>query len=275
MGEISLVIDGLGIPESTRWHDGKAWLCNWGAGEVLSLTPGGDREVIAQLARQTLPFSVDWRPDGRMLAVDGPRRLLLGLEPDGALAPVADLSSLGEGAANELVVDGSGNAYVNGGEGSVVRVTPDGSVSKVVDGLDFPNGMALIDRDRTLIVADSYAQALTAYEVLGDGSLSAGRVWAEVEHAPDGICADTDDALWIATVPGRRCIRVREGGEVLDTLAVDRGCFACMLGGEDGRTLFIAAAEWRGMEALAKDGPGLTGQLLAAPNQPAPHAGRP
>jgi sugar lactone lactonase YvrE len=200
---------------------------------------------------------------------------LLGLEPDGALAPVADLSSLGEGAANELVIDGSGNAYVNGGEGSVVRVTPDGSVSKVADGLEFPNGMALIDRDRTLIVADSYAQALTAYEVLGDGSLSAGRVWAEVEHAPDGICADTDDALWVATVPGRRCIRVSEGGEVLDTVAVDRGCFACMLGGEDRRTLFIAAAEWRGMDALAEHGPGLTGQLLAAPDQPAPHAGRP
>lgn len=275
MVDLSLLIDGLGIPESTRWHDGKAWLCNWGAGEVLAVTGGGDREVIAQLARQTLPFSIDWRPDGQLLAVDGPRRLLLGLEPDGALAPVADLSSLGEGAANELVVDGSGNAYVNGGEGSVVRVTPDGSVSKVADGLEFPNGMALIDRDRTLIVADSYAQALIAYEVLGDGSLSAGRVWAEVEHAPDGICADTDDALWIATVPGRRCIRVREGGEVLDTVAVDRGCFACMLGGEDGRTLFIAAAEWRGMDALAEHGPGLTGQLLAAPDQPAPHAGRP
>ena len=274
MGEISVVIDGLGFPESTRWRDGRVWVCNWGAGEVLAVTAGGEREVIAQLSPQTLPFSIDWLPDGRMLAVDGPR-LLLGLKPHGALAPVADLSSLGEGAGNELVVDGAGNAYVNGGAGSVVRVTPDGSVTKVADGLKFPNGMALVDRDRTLIVADSYAQALIAYEVHGDGSLSDGRVWAELEHAPDGICADTDGALWIATVPGRRCIRVREGGEVLDTVAVDRGCFACMLGGDGGRTLFIAAAEWHGMDILAEHGPGLTGQLLAAPDQPAPHAGRP
>jgi sugar lactone lactonase YvrE len=159
MGEISLVVDGLGIPESTHWHDGKVWLCNWGAGEVLAVTAGGEREVIARLAPQTLPFSIDWLPDGRMLAVDGPRRLLLGLEPDGALAAVAELGSLGAGAANELVVDGAGNAYVNGGAGSVVRVTPDGSVDKVAGGLKFPNGMALIDRDCTLIVADSYVQA--------------------------------------------------------------------------------------------------------------------
>ena len=200
MGEIRLVIDGLGIPESTRWRDGKVWLCNWGAGEVLAVTAGGDREVIAELAPQTLPFSIDWLPDRRMLAVDGPRRLLLRLEAGGALAAVAELGSLGEGAANELVVDGAGNAYVNGGAGSIVRVTPDGSVSKVADGLKFPNGMALIDRDRTLIVADSYAQALTAYEVHGDGSLSDGRVWAELEHAPDRISADADGALWIATV---------------------------------------------------------------------------
>jgi sugar lactone lactonase YvrE len=275
VGELHPIIDGLGIPESTRWRDGLAWLCNWGAGEVLAVTPSGERDVVTRLGPETLPFSIDWLADGRLLVVDGPRRLLLRLEPDGAVTTVADLRGLGDGAANELVVDGAGNAFVNGGDGAVVRVTSEGSVRKVADGLKFPNGMALVDGDRTLLAADSYAQALIAYDVHGDGSLSDGRVWAKLEHAPDGICADTDGALWIATVPGRRCIRVREGGEVLDTVAVDRGCFACMLGGEDGRTLFIAAAEWRGMETLAKDGPGLTGQLLAAPDQPAPHAGRP
>ena len=275
MNEVRVLLDGLGIPESTRWHDGRVWLCNWGAGEVLAVTPSGGREIITQLAPKTLPFSIDWLPDGRLLAVDGPRRLLLRLEADGALAPVADLSGLGEGAANELVVDGAGNAYVNGGAGSVVRVTPDGRATKEADGLRFPNGMAFVDRDRTLVVADSYAQALIAYDVQGDGSLSDGRVWAELEHAPDGICVDAEGAVWIATVPGRRCVRVREGGEVLDTVAVDRGCFACVLGGEDGRTLFIAAAEWRGMDALAEYGPGQTGQLLAAPDRPAAHAGRP
>jgi sugar lactone lactonase YvrE len=275
MGDVSLLIDGLGIPESTRWRDGRVWLCNWGAGEVLAVTPSGDREVITRLAPATLPLSVDWLPDGRLLVVDGPRRRLLRLEPDGALAAVANLGSLGEGPANELVVGGAGNAFVNGGAGGVAHVTPDGSVRRVADGLKFPNGMALVDRDRTLVVADSHAQALIAFEVHGDGSLSAGRVWAELEHAPDGICADADGAIWFATVPGQRCVRVREGGVVLDTVAVDRGCFACMLGGVDGRTLFIAAAEWHGMDSLINDGPGSTGRLLAAPNQPAPHAGRP
>jgi sugar lactone lactonase YvrE len=270
-----ILLDGLGIPESTRWRDGRIWLCNWGAGEVLAVTPSGESEVIARLAPDTLPFSIDWLPDGTMLAVDGPRRRLLRLEPNGELAPVADLGSLGAGAANELVVDGAGNAYVNGGAGSIVRVTPGGRVRKVADGLEFPNGMALIDGDRTLVVADSYAQALLAYQVQGGESLSEGRVWAGLEHAPDGICADASGAVWVATVPGRRCVRVREGGEVLDTIAADRGCFACMLGGDDGETLFIAAAQWRGTDSLANDGPGSTGQLLVAPGQAAVHAGRP
>jgi sugar lactone lactonase YvrE len=233
----------------------------------------GEREVITRRAPRSLPFSVDWLPDGRLLAVDGPRRLLMRLETNRVLTPVADLTSFGDGAANEIVVDSAGNAFLNGGDGSVVRVTPEGGVRKVADGLKFPNGMALLERDRTLVVADSHTQALIAYDVTCDGSLSAGRVRAELEHAPGGICGHANGAAWVATVPGQRCIRVREGGAVLDT--VDRGCFACMLGGVDGRTLFIAAAEWRGMDALISDGPGLSGQLLAAPDQPAPHAGRP
>jgi sugar lactone lactonase YvrE len=274
-GDLSLLIDGLGIPESTRWRDGRVWLCNWGAGEVLAVAPSGEREVITRLPPQTLPFSVDWLPDGRLLVIDGPRRMLLRHEPHGGLTPVADLSRLGDGPANELVVDSTGAAFVNGGQGSIVRVTADGSARKVADGLKFPNGMALVDQERTLLVADSHAQALIAYDIHSDGSLSDAWVWAELEHAPDGICSDADGAVWVATVPGRRCVRVSQGGEVLHTVGVDRGCFACMLGGEDGRTLFIAAAAWRGMDALISDGPGLTGQLLAAPDQPAPHAGHP
>ncbi|HWE07772.1 MAG TPA: SMP-30/gluconolactonase/LRE family protein, partial [Solirubrobacteraceae bacterium] len=139
----------------------------------------------------------------------------------------------------------------------------------------WPNGMALVDDGRTLVVADSGAEQLVAFEVRDDATLSGRRVWAELEQAPDGICADADGAVWVASVPGQHCVRVREGGEVLSTVAVDRGCFACVLGGEDGRTLFIAAAEWRGMEAAMSEGPGLTGRVLAAPDQPAPHAGRP
>jgi sugar lactone lactonase YvrE len=275
MGDIRLVLDGLGFPESTRWRDGRVWLCNWGAGEVLAVTPDGRQEVIARLAPQTLPFSIDWLPDGRLLVIDGPQRLLLRQDPDGTLQTLADLSGFGAAPFNELVVDREGNAFVNGGPGLVVLVRPDGSLLPVADGLRWPNGMALVESGRTLVVADSHAHQLIGFDAAEDGTLSNPRVWGDLDHAPDGICADADGAVWVASVPGLNCVRVREGGHVLDTVTVDRGCFACMLGGEDGRTLFIAAAEWRGMEAAMSEGPGLTGQLLAAPDQPAAHAGRP
>jgi sugar lactone lactonase YvrE len=275
MGETRLVIDGLGFPESTRWREGRVWLCNWGAGEVLAVTADGGCEVVARVAPRTLPFSIDWLPDGRLIVIDGPRRLLLRQEPGGALDTFADLTGLGSAPFNELVIDATGNAYANGGAGSVVLVRSDGTVREVADGLKWPNGMALIDGGHTLVVADSHAQQLVAFKVAEDATLSGRRAWAELEYAPDGICADADDAIWVATVPGQQCMRVREGGDVLDAVAVDRGCFACMLGGEDGRTLFIAAAKWHGMEAAMSEGPGLSGQLLAAPDRPSPHAGRP
>jgi sugar lactone lactonase YvrE len=275
MREIRLLVDGLGFPESTRWRDGRVWLCNWGAGEVLAVTTGGEREVMARVAPRTLPFSIDWLPDQRLLVIDGPQRRLLRQDSDGALKTVADLTSFGAAPFNELVVDAVGNAYINGGRGSIACVRPDGRVRQVADGLEWPNGMALLDDGRILVVADSGAKQLVAFEVASGGTLSGRRVWADLEHAPDGICADADGALWVASVPGQHCTRVREGGEVLNTVVVDRGCFSCMLGGDDGRTLFIGAAEWRGMEAAMSEGPGLTGRLLAAPDQPAPHAGRP
>jgi sugar lactone lactonase YvrE len=278
MSETRVLLEGLGFPESTRWHDGRAWLCNWGAGEVLAVTAGGEREVVARISPQALPFSIDFLPDGRLLIIDGPRRLLLRAEPDGTLATVADLAGFGAETFNELVVDEAGNAYVNGGNGGpgmVVLVRPDGSASQVAEGLQWPNGMAIIDGGRTLVVADSHARQLVGFDVAADGTLSGRRVWAALEHAPDGICADADGAVWAASVPGQHCVRVREGGAVLSTVTVDRGCFACMLGGDDGRTLFIAAAQWRGFEAAMTEGPGVTGRLLAAPGQPAPHAGHP
>jgi sugar lactone lactonase YvrE len=275
MSETRVLVDGLGFPESTRWHDGRAWLCNWGAGEVLAVSSDGQRQVIARLAPQTIPLSIDWLPDGRLLVVDGPQGRLLRQEPDGTLVTVAELSAFGRPPFNELVVDATGNAYVNGGPGRVVCVRPDGSTREVADGLRWPNGMALVDDGRTLVVADSHAEHLVAFDVAGDGTLGSRRVWADLEYAPDGVCADSEGAIWVASVPGQRCARVREGGEVLDTITVDRGCFACMLGGQDGRTLYIAAARWHGMQAAMSDGPDWTGQLLAAPNQPAPHAGHP
>lgn len=150
------MIDGLGFPESIRWRDGRVWLCNWGTGEILAVTIDGEREVVARLAPQTLPFSIDWLPDGRLLVIDA----------------VADLTGLGSAPFNELVVDAHANAYVNGGPESVVCVRPDGSLRQVADGLQWPNGMALVDDGRTLVVADSHAEHLVAFQVAVDGTLS-------------------------------------------------------------------------------------------------------
>ena len=273
--EARVLIDGLGFPESTRWHAGRLWVCNWGAGEVLAVAADGTGEVMARVAAGTIPFSIDWLPDGRLLVVDGPQRRLLSQGADGSLQPVADLAEVGPAPLNEIVLTAAGGVYVNGGAGSIFRVEPGGTFRVVADGLQWPNGMAVLADDATLVVADSHARQLVAFTIGDGGALSDRRTWAELEHAPDGICPDGDGAVWVATVPGERCVRVAEGGDVLTTVHADRGCFACMLGGEDGRTLFIAAAQWRGMEAAMTEGPGATGRVLTAPGQPASHVGRP
>src|SRR6267143_5757134 len=153
---------------------------------------------------------------------------------------------------NEIVVDGRGNVYINGGSGITV-LTSDGLLRQVADGIAFPNGMVIPPDNSTLFIAESYGKKLTAFDIAADGSLSNRRVWADLgDGVPDGICIDADAAVWYADVPNKRCVRVREGGEVLQTVTVDRGCFACMLGGAEKRTLFIIATEWRGMDKIAE-----------------------
>ena len=196
---------------------------------------------------------------------------LLRREPDGSLVTHADLGSPGW---NDIVVDGRGNAYVNragfnpmAGEpfqpGFVFLVTADGSVRQVAGDIAFPNGMAVTADNSTLIVADSYRHCLVAFDIAPDGGLSGRRAWADLgAGTPDGICADAQDAVWYADVPGRSCVRVAEGGTVLQTVGLDRGGFACALGGPGRSTLFIVAAEWRGMTGPQLVTPG-SGQVLA------------
>jgi sugar lactone lactonase YvrE len=271
--ELRTLMTGLAFGESPRWHDGRLWFCNWGAQEIVAIDLDGVGEVVLRVPT-TLPFCIDWLPDGRLLIVSGPEGLLLRREDDGSLVTLADLNGLSDHSWNEIVVDGRGNAYVNGAgfdlmggaefaPGMIALVSPDGSARQVADGIAFPNGMAVTPDNSTLIVAESYAGRLTAFDIAADGSLSNRRVWAELDGGiPDGICVDAEGAVWYADVPNKRCTRVREGGEVLRAIELDRGCFACMLGGADGRTLFMVAAEWRGPAAMLDVE--RTGQVLVA-----------
>jgi sugar lactone lactonase YvrE len=251
MQEPRVLVTGRGLVEAPRWYDGRLYFSDWTAGEVLTLDADGGTEVVARVA--SLPLCSAWLPDGRLLIVSSADGLLLRREPDGSLQTHADLGGPGW---NDIVVDGRGNAYVNSvgfdmtaGEavrpGHVVLVTADGTVRRVAGDLAFPNGMAVTADNATLLVAESYGPRLTAFDIGAGGELSGRRVFAELEDAPDGICVDAEGAVWAATVPGRCCVRVAEGGRVLQTIDFDRGCFACALGGPDRRTLFVTAAEWR------------------------------
>src|SRR4051794_9743719 len=265
--DLDVLVDGLGIPESLRWHDRRLWFCDWGAAEIWSLGGDGQRRLEARVPT-TLPMSIDWLPDGRLLVVSGQEGLLLRREPNGELVTHGDLRSI-DPLFNELVVDARGDAYVNAA--SLALVTHDGVVRSEAGDLAFGNGMAITDDGATLLVAESHGHRLTAFDIGADGGLSGRRVWADLgEAAPDGICLDADGACWYADVPHRRCVRVREGGEVLEVIEADRGCYSCMLGGDDGRTLYIGTAEWFGMDRIA-DTAG-TGRILAA-RVTVPHAG--
>jgi sugar lactone lactonase YvrE len=272
-----VLMEGIGLGESPRWHEGRLWFSDWVAHRVFALDPDGEAEVMAEV--DAFPFSIDWLPDGTLLITAGQE--LRRQESDGSLVTHVDLRHLSDYGWNEIVVDGRGFTYVNnvgfdlmGGEdpkpGLIAVVTPDGEARQVADGLAFPNGMAITPDGSTLIVAESYEGRLAAFDIGPDGGLSNRRVWADLGEGGDGICIDADGAVWCPKF--QACVRVAEGGEILETIDLDRFCFACMLGGEDGGTLFMNVAEWTGPEGIFRDP--RTGQVLAV-EAPAPHAGRP
>ncbi|MBO3748852.1 SMP-30/gluconolactonase/LRE family protein [Streptosporangiaceae bacterium NEAU-GS5] len=281
MPTVTTLLTGLVFGESPRWHEDRLWLSDMGDGRVVAVDLDGKSEIVAEIP--AMPMGLGRLPDGRMLIVSSRDGRLLRREPDGALTAYADLTALSAHPWSDMVVDGRGNAYIGNigfdfpyGEpttGIIALVTPDGRVRQVADGISFANGVAVTPGNETLIIAESYGNRLTAFDIGPDGNLTNRRVWAHLDGAfPDGICLDADGAVWYADVPNRRCVRVREGGEVLQTVEVDRGCFACVLGGPDGRTLFITAAEFGGGESMATAG--RTGQVLTV-EAPAPAVGWP
>jgi sugar lactone lactonase YvrE len=285
--ETRILLSGLGMGESPRWHDGRLWFSDWGTDEIVAVDLDGHNEVMDRGGGGS-GWAANWLPDGRMLVTGGE---LIRVEADGARVRHADLSHISRYGWSEITVDGRGDVYVNsinfdwahfndllaGGAtpGKIALVTPDGQAREVADGLAFPNGMVVTPDNATLIVAESFARRLTAFDIGPDGSLSNRRVWADVTG--DGICLDAEGAVWCSDVgpdEGSVCLRVREGGEVLDRIVLDRPCYACMLGGEDGRTLFMVVAKWFGPDRIDELHQAKTGQVLAA-RVDVPHAGWP
>jgi sugar lactone lactonase YvrE len=260
---VERLAEGFGFVEGPRWHDNRLFFSDMGSKQVLSVDLDGKVEEIAVV--EARPSGIGWLPDGRMIVVSMNDKRVVRQEPDGTLVTHADISSLAVAPCNDMVVDGRGNAYVgNPGydmrnppqplpSAQVVLVRADGTAQIVDDQVRFPNGSVVTDDNRTLIIGETMGRRLTAWDIEQDGTLSNRRTFADVPgRAPDGIALDTEGAIWMADAEGNACVRVLEGGEITDVVDTGRGCFACALGGEDRRTLFLLTGEGFSGDAIRR-----------------------
>lgn len=253
---LNVLVGSGAFYEGPRWHEGRWWVSDFYRHTVFAVAPDGSQEPIMTVDEQ--PSGLGWMPDGTMLVVSMKDRRLLRRTSDGAIGEVADLTELASGHLNDMVVDQQGRAWIGnfgfdlmgGGPplpANLIRVDPDGTVAVVADDLSFPNGSVVTPDGRTLIVGESGALRYTAFTIAADGSLADRRVWAQLSDpavAPDGCCLDAAGHIWAADALGNRCVRVAEGGAVVDEIRPPDGLgvYACMLGGEDGRTLLMCCA---------------------------------
>jgi len=259
--ETRVLVDGLVFGECPRWHGGKLWFSDVHAYKVMNVDLEGNTEIIVEVP--TRPSGLGWLPDGRLQIVSIANSQLLRLDP-GGLSVVADLSKSAT-ICNDMVVDNQGRAYIGsygydlrsakpGAPAWITLVTPDGDVRVVTDEIDFPNGTVITQDGQTLIIAESFGKRLTAFDIEPDGSLTGRRIWADLgEAGPDGICLDSEGAIWVASPFTSEVLRVRKGGEITQRIKISTQPFACMLGGPERRTLFIMTAEtFNHEEARAK-----------------------
>ena len=262
MTKATILTEGLYFGEGPRWHEGRLWFSDFYAHAVKSVGVDGVQCIELELNDQ--PSGLGWLPDGRLLVVSMGELKLLRQDPDG-LKVHADLSEFSAHLCNDMVVDTAGRAWVgnfgfdldalieekgvedglaNHPSTNLVRVDPDGSAHLASPDMHFPNGTVVTPDGKTLIVAETLAMCLTAFDIEDDGSLTHRRVWAEVGmRAPDGICLDEAGNVWVANALAAECVLVAEGGEILQTVETSQPCFACMLGGDDGRTLHMVTAQ--------------------------------
>jgi sugar lactone lactonase YvrE len=262
MSKATVLTDGLYFGEGPRWHEGRLWFSDFYAHAVKSVGADGVQRIELELDDQ--PSGLGWLPDGRLLLVSMAAMKLLRQDPDG-LVVHADLSEFSAHLCNDMVVDNAGRAWVGnfgfdldalmeekGLEGALanhpstnlVRVDPDGTIHLAASDMHFPNGTVITPDGGTLIVAETLSMCLTAFDIEADGSLTNRRVWAPVGmRAPDGICLDANGNVWVANAMAPECVLVAPGGEILQTVETSQLCYACMLGGDDGRTLHMVTAQ--------------------------------
>jgi len=248
--ETEIFLEGLKFPEGPRWHDEKLWFSDMMAKKVMTVDLKGNTETIIKM--ENSPSGLGWLPDGTLLIVSMEDERLLRLSPDG-LKELADLSSLASYRCNDMVVDKKGGAYVgNFGydyqneqfkPAEIILVTPEGDAQIVADNLTFPNGTVITPDDKTLIVAETFGNKLTAFDILDNGLLERRRVWANLGSMfPDGICLDVEGGIWVASPSSGKVFRVLEGGKITHEVKVSTQAFACMLGGLDRCSLFVATS---------------------------------
>ncbi len=247
-----ILLEGLKFPECPRWHDGKIWFSDMDALKVMTVNLNGEAETILDMPKS--PAGLGWLPDGRLLVVSMQNRRLFRLDPDG-LTELADLSKFATFHCNDMVVDKQGRAYIGHfgfnpfaqnlntfKPASIILVTPDGNAQVVADNMAFPNGSVITPNDKTLIVGESAGNCLTAFDIMENGTLTKRRIWAKLNRLPDGICLDAEGAIWIASPVSGKVFRVLEGGQITHRVKVSTHAYACMLGGPDRLTLFVATS---------------------------------
>jgi sugar lactone lactonase YvrE len=289
--ETRVLAEGIYFGEGPRWHQGRLWFSDFHAHAVMSVSLAGDLRLEMEIDDQ--PSGLGWMPDGSMLVVSGVKRQVLRRGLDGSVSVHADLSGVASFHCNDMVVDAGGGAYVGNfgfdldaelqarGVDSVIaehptanliRVAAGGEVSVAAWGMHFPNGSVITPDGKTLIVGETLSGALTAFDIGADGALGNRRMWASTwPYVPDGIALDAGGNVWIANPIGPQCVLIAEGGAVLEVVDAGQPCFACMLGGEDGRSLFMLTAKSSDAHEAAK---APLGKLLVA-TVDVPHAGWP
>ncbi len=265
--KLETLMKGLTFGEGPRWHENKFYFSDFYSHKVYSLDLSGKHEVIVEIPNQ--PSGLGWTPDGTMLIVSMKDRKLMSFK-DGLLTERADLTELSGFHCNDMVVDIDGNAFIgnfgfNTYDGEEIKPTnlilvrPGEEPVLAADNLFFPNGTVITPDNKTLIVGETYAARLTAFDKSEDGSLSNRRIWADLKvnaeegtvPLPDGMCIDEEGAIWVASPSTAEVIRVHEGGMISERIPVQTNAFACMLGGEDRRTLFICTSNGSGVDPEA------------------------